>query len=102
MAEKIFMAVCLFAGFLWLRSRARSLDLAHQQGKTVIGIFGVLTALLIGEKYVFDTWHFGPYTGLALKLGLTVATFAGVGFLFLKPGPPRETPGAGESVPPPA
>lgn len=93
------MAACLFAGFLWLRGRARSLDLTNQRGKTVIGVFGVLTGLLIGEKYVFDTWYFGPYTGLLLKLGLAIATFAAVGFLFLKPGPPVES---GESAPPPA
>ena len=96
------MAACLFAGFLWLRGRARSLDLTHQRGKTVFGVFGVLTALLIGEKYVFDTWQFGPYTSLLLRLGLAIATFAAVGFLFLKPGPPGQAPEEGESAPPPA
>ena len=89
-AEKIVMALILFAGFFWLRARARGMSLESQRGRVIFGIFGVLTALLIGEKAVFDHWHFGAYTDLFLKVLLAAASFAVVGLLFLKPSPPED------------
>jgi hypothetical protein len=97
--DKIVMVICLFAGFFWLRERARGLNLESQRGRAIFGVFGVLTGLLIGEKYVFERWHFGPYTDLLLKAGFALATFAAVGFFFLKPAPP-EAEGAEEAAPP--
>lgn len=97
LVDKIVMAVCLFAGFFWLRERARGLNLENARGKAVFGVFGVLTGLLIGEKYIFERWHFGAYTDLLLKAGFALATFAAVGLLFLKPGPDAE--GAEEPAP---
>ena len=85
-AEKIVMLVCLFGGFWWIRERARILNLENRMGRTMIGVFVVLPALLVGEKYIFDNWHFGAYTDLLFKAGGALATFAAVGFLFLRQG----------------
>jgi hypothetical protein len=100
-AEKALMALVLFGGYLWLRSRARGMNLETQRGKVVVGVFGILTALLIGEKAIFDHWHFGLYTDLLLRVVLAVASFAVVGLFFLKPGPPVAE-GTGEAPPAPA
>ena len=89
LAEKILMALILFGGFFWLRARARGMNLETQRGRVVFGVFGVLTALLVGEKALFEHWHFGTYTDLLLKAGLALASFAIVGIFFLKPGPPE-------------
>ena len=85
--EKIVMLVCLFAGFWWIRERARVINLENQMGKTVLGVFVVLTGLLVGEKWVFDHWHFGFYTDLLLRVVSALAAFAAVGFVFLRPRP---------------
>jgi hypothetical protein len=87
LAEKIVMALILFGGYFWLRERARGMNLESQRGKVIFGVFGVLTAMLIGEKALFDHWHFGTYTDLFLKVALAAASFAVVGLFFLKPGP---------------
>ena len=92
-AEKILMLVCLFGGFWWIRERARILNLENRMGRTMLGVFVVLPALLIGEKYIFDHWHFGAYTDLLLKAGAALATFAAVGFLFLRQGNAAEEQG---------
>lgn len=89
LTEKILMALILFGGFFWLRSRARGMNLESQRGKVIFGVFGVLTAALIGEKAFFEHWHFGTYTDLLLKAGLALASFAVVGIFFLKPAPPE-------------
>lgn len=90
--EKILMVVCLFGGFMWIRTRTRSMDLSKRRGRTVVGIFGVLPALLIGEKYLFESLEFGGYTGMLFRAALAAATFAAVGYLFLKPGSPGPEP----------
>jgi hypothetical protein len=92
LAEKIVMALILFGGFYWLRHRARGMNLESQRGRVIFGVFGVLTGMLIGEKTLFEHWHFGPYTDLLLKVALAAASFAVVGFFFLKPGPPEPEP----------
>ncbi|MDB5049233.1 MAG: hypothetical protein JWO30_2304 [Fibrobacteres bacterium] len=86
--DKIVTLICLFAGFFWLRERARSIRLENQIGKSVIGVFVLLPAILLGEKYLFDNFHFGTFTDLFLKAVLLLATFPIVGFTFLKPGSP--------------
>jgi hypothetical protein len=88
-AEKVLMALILFGGYFWLRARARRMNLESQRGRVVIGVFGVLTGLLIGEKAFFDHWHFGTYTDLLLRVAMALASFAFVGFVFLKPGTPE-------------
>lgn len=92
MAEKVVMALILFGGYYWLRHRARGMNLESQRGKVIFGVFGVLTAMLIGEKALFEHWHFGPYTDLLLKVALAAVSFAVVGLFFLKPGPPGTEP----------
>jgi hypothetical protein len=94
LTEKIVMALILFGGFFWLRARARRMNLENRPGRVIFGVFGVLTALLIGEKAFFDHWHFGAYTDLLLKVALAGGSFALVGLYFLKPGGPEpETTG---------
>jgi hypothetical protein len=95
-AEKVLMGLILFGGYFWLRARARGMNLETQRGRIVIGVFGVLTALLIGEKAFFDHWHFGTYTDLALRVALAAGSFAFVGLVFLKPSPP-EAESAGDA-----
>ena len=99
LAEKVVMALVLFGGFFWLRSRARGMNLESQRGKAVFGVFGVLTALIIGEKTLFEHWHFGAYTDLLLKAALAAATFAIVGFFFLNPSASEAEP-TEEKTPP--
>lgn len=94
-AEKVLMAVLLFGGYFWLRARARAMNLANQQGKVVVGVFVILTGLLMGEKAFFDHWHFGLYTDLLLRVAMAAASFAFVGLVFLKPGKP-DAEAAGE------
>jgi hypothetical protein len=89
LTEKILMALILFGGFFWLRSRARGMNLESQRGRVVFGVFIVLTAALIGEKNFFEHWHFGTYTDLLLKAAMAFASFAVVGFFFMKPAPPE-------------
>jgi len=93
LTEKIVMALILFGGFFWLRARARGMNLETQRGKVVFGVFVVLTALLVGEKNLFEHWNFGIYTDLLLKAVLAFASFAVVGIFFLKPGPPEAEAG---------
>ncbi|HKP97963.1 MAG TPA: hypothetical protein VJ385_19680 [Fibrobacteria bacterium] len=98
MVDKIVTLICLFGGFFWLRARARSINLENQIGKAVVGVFVLLPAVLFGEKYLFDNYHFGTYTDLLLKVALLLATFPAIGLPFLKPdpgaGPDPEAPRA--------
>lgn len=94
--EKIVMGLILFGGFLWLRMRARSMDLAARKGSVVFGIFGVLTALLIAGRALFDHWRSGP---LVLKAALLAGCFAAVGFLFLRPSPPASAEADADAPP---
>jgi hypothetical protein len=104
-ADKIVTLLCLLAGFLWLRERARFIKLENQMGKAMLGVFVLLPAVLFGEKYLFDTYHFGAYTDLALKAVLLLLPFPLIGFLLLKrqPSAPGEAqPASGQSAEPPA
>lgn len=98
--EKIILAACIFAGFLWLRGRARALDLSRSKGRTVFGIFGVLAGLLLGIKYAFDNWHFGAYADVAIQAAAIAASFALVGYVFLKPDGQGDAAGEGDGPPP--
>jgi hypothetical protein len=99
LSEKIVMGLLLFAGYWWLRARARSMNLEGSPGRVIVGVFGVLTALLMGEKALFDHYSFGPYTDLFLKAALAALSFAAIGFLFLRPSPPGADDGEGASPP---
>lgn len=85
MIDKILTLLCLFGGFYWLRARARAVNLENRIGNAVIGVFVLLPAILFGEKYLFDTFHFGPYTDLLFKAVLLAAPFPVIGLVFLKP-----------------
>lgn len=97
-ADKIVTLICLFGGFFWLRARARSINLENRIGKVIAGVFILLPIILFGEKYLFDHFHFGPYTDLLLKVGLLAATFPVIGFAFLKPQAADADPAAGGTV----
>ena len=87
LADKIVMIICLFVGFLWLRKRARASYPEKSMGKTILGVFVLLPATLIGMNLLFERWQFSPYTDLLIKVIVLVATFTGIGYLFLKPAP---------------
>ena len=92
MADKIVVIVCVFGGFLWLRSRARSLNLEHRMTKVVVGVFLLLPALLLAENHLFQRLPFEPLVNTLLKAPILIATFAAIGYGFLRPAP-QEKPG---------
>jgi hypothetical protein len=85
--DRAVLIVCLFGGFLWLRNRARRFDLGKRQNIVVFGIFLLLPAVLVGEKQLFDLLHFGKYTNLLIIAASLTATFAAIGYGFLRPTP---------------
>ncbi len=97
LADKIVTLLCLLAGFLWIRERARAVSLENQIGRAVIGVFVILPAVLFGEKYFFDNFHFGAYTDLLIKAVLLLLPFPLIGFLLLKRSPPE--PGSAKGAP---
>jgi hypothetical protein len=99
--ERVVLIVCLIGGFLWLRGRSRRMNLESRQVTVVVGIFLVLPALLLAEKALFEKLPWGPWVNAPIMGISLIATFAGVGFGFLRPsGTDGEPPGhgpAGES-----
>lgn len=91
-AEKIIMAICMFSGFLWLRHRARGADLESQMGRSLVGVFVLLPAILIGEDYLFAHVHFGAYTDLLLKVLVAGAAFPLIGHAFIRTAPEQALP----------
>lgn len=100
--ERILLAMCVFAGFLWIRGRARSMDLSRRQGTVVLGVFVLLPAWLVGGKWLVETLGIGGYTGMLLKALLIAAGFAAVGLLVIKPSPPPDGGAAEGNGSPPA
>ena len=92
MPEKIVLLICLFGGFFWLRKRSRSVNLESQMTKALLGVFVLLPASLIGEKYVFEMFHFGTYTDILIKAAAILATFLAIGFGFLRAGTAEVAP----------
>ncbi|MEO7427158.1 MAG: hypothetical protein ABI036_18365 [Fibrobacteria bacterium] len=102
-ADKIVTLLCLLGGFLWLRERARAISLDDQMGRAVIGVFVILPAVLFGEKYLFENYHFGIYTDLLIKAVLLLIPFPLIGFLLLKRKhtvPETDPAGASKGQPP--
>lgn len=91
-ADKVVMILCIFGGFLWLRARARSVRAEKRQGPVVLGIFLVLPILLILESRLFAQLPYGPAANILIKGSVLLATFAAVGFGFLRPAPDEEGP----------
>jgi hypothetical protein len=83
-AEKIAMILCLLGGFLWIRQRSRSIDLEGQKGRALFGVFALLPLALLGEKSLFEIFHFGAPINILLKAIILIATFLIVGFGFLR------------------
>lgn len=96
--EKTVLILMLFSGFLWLRRRARALSLEGQIQRATLGVFVLLPALLIGEKFLFEQLPFGFWTNLLVKIAGVAATFPLIGYVFLK-NPPS---GDGLQAPPTA
>jgi hypothetical protein len=89
-ADKIVTLLCLLGGFLWLRERVRAVSPEDQMGKAVIGVFVILPAVLFGEKYLFEHYHFGLAVDLLIKAVLLLLPFPLIGFLLLKRKQPPE------------
>jgi hypothetical protein len=94
--EKIILAVCLFVGFLWLRNRSKSIDLENQMMRSILGVFVLLPAALIGEKYLFTLFHLGLFTDILIKSVAILATFLIIGFGFLRSETVSSPPAAPE------
>ncbi len=90
MAEKIILLIFLFAGFFWLRRRARSIDLENRMTKAIFGVFILLPGMLIGEKFLLEQLQLGRYTDLLIKALAIAVTFPIIGFGFLKSGNAEE------------
>jgi hypothetical protein len=88
--ERVVLIVCLIGGFLWLRGRARSMNLERRQVPVVVGIFLVLPALLLAEKALFEKLPWSPFVNAPLMGVTLVATFSAVGYGFLRPPRPGE------------
>ncbi len=97
LADKIIMFLCLFSGFFWLHGRARKMNLETQIDRAVIGVFVLLPAILIGDKYFFEHWHFGPYTDLLLKVLVAAAAFLSIGHGCIRTGEPESMEGPAEA-----
>lgn len=82
-AERVILIVCLFGGFLWLRSRARSMDLSGRK-EWVMGGLLLLIGLLLAEKWLFEKLPQGTVLTLAIKAAALAATFAAIGYGFLR------------------
>jgi hypothetical protein len=89
-ADKIVTLLCLLGGFLWLRERVRAVNPDDQMGRAVIGVFVILPAVLFGEKYLFEHYHFGLAADLLIKAVLLLLPFPLIGFLLLKRKQPPE------------
>ena len=83
--EKIIILICLFAGFYWIRARSRQVDLESRILKSILGVFVVLPASLLGERFFFEKFHFGTWQDLVIKVAVLIVTFLIIGFGFLKP-----------------
>jgi len=81
--EKIIIIICLFAGFYWIRSRSRQVNLESRMLKSILGVFVLLPASLLGEKFLFEKFHFGAWQDLVIKVAILIATFLIIGFGFL-------------------
>jgi hypothetical protein len=96
--EKVLMVVCLLAGFIWIRTRARKIKVEHQKNRVILGVFVLLPALILGEKYLVEYFRFNAWTDALLKSFLILATFAAIGYGFLKSSPSPEIPETKPSV----
>jgi hypothetical protein len=85
--ERVVLIVCLIGGFLWLRGRARRMNLERRQVTVVVGVFLVLPALLLAEKALFERLSWGPWINAPVMGACLIATFAAVGYGFLRPDP---------------
>jgi hypothetical protein len=83
--EKLIIAVVLFAGFTYVRKRARRANPEAQVQPILLGIFVVIPALLLLEAKVLPQLRLEPTSALALKLALLGITFFAVGRWIIKP-----------------
>ncbi|MEO6097388.1 MAG: hypothetical protein ABIW76_17725 [Fibrobacteria bacterium] len=95
------MVLCLFSGFVWLRQRARQADLESQISRSLIGVFVLLPAILVGEQYLLERIHFGAYTDLLLKVLVAGAAFPIIGYGFIRIGEADGVRDPGDSHAPP-
>jgi hypothetical protein len=83
--EKLIIAVVLFAGFTYVRKRARRANPEAQVQPILLGIFVVIPALLLLEAKVLPYLRLDATLALVLKLALLGLTFYAVGRWIIKP-----------------
>lgn len=57
--------------------------------QVVVGVFLLLPALLVAENHLFQKLPFGTAANVSIKAAVLIATFAAIGYGFLRPGPSR-------------
>lgn len=83
--EKVIVAVALFAGFTYVRRRARRANPEAQVQPILLGIFVVIPALLLLEAEFLPRLRLEQIQALVLKLALLGLTFFAVGRFVIKP-----------------
>lgn len=66
--------------------------------RVVVGVFLLLPALLVAENHLFRQLPFGTVANNLIKAAVLIATFAAIGYGFLRPEPSRPD-GPGDAGP---
>jgi len=90
MPDRLIVGLALLFGFLWMRTRARSLRDSEASRRALLGIFLGLAPALVAEKWLFDHLPFERFANLAIELGALGVSFGATAFFFLRPGKATE------------
>ncbi len=96
MAENLVLAAVVLAGFLWLKRRARHVDLEKRSSWVLLGIFVLLPAALFLTNRFFGELGGSAWVAVGVQALILIVAFALIGLVFL-PGPDRA-----DKLPPPA
>ncbi len=84
MYDKLSLVLCIFFGILWLRQRARQIDMAARKNEILFGVYPLILILALGEKYIFDNYVPETWWKVPLQCVLLLASFAAIGFGILR------------------
>ena len=88
--ERVIVGLVLFAGFLWLRRRAKRLDDASR-AQALVRTLLFLAPALIGAKWLFDRLPFDRWSNLAVQAAGLAALLVAAGLAFMRPGAGEDT-----------
>jgi hypothetical protein len=87
MYDKIALAASIFFGMLWIRQRARQVDVSENPKKFLFGVYFLIFAFCFGEKYLFDTFVPNAWWKIPAQCLLLLASFALIGLTILRDKP---------------